>query len=76
MKVSVHVVGNVDVGRSPAELPGVRGQHEDVEPGLPSPVDKGKCDLVVVTHVQLKESRTLRAPTIWALIYIVRHNER
>lgn len=37
---NIHVVGNVDVSRPPAKLPGVDGQHTHVEPALPCTLEQ------------------------------------
>lgn len=67
----VHVVGDADVCRAPAELPGVGGQHEDVVAGLPRSVKQRKGDFVVVTHVQLEEPRTPCVASIGTLSDVV-----
>lgn len=53
-----HVVGDVDIRRTPAELPGVGSEHEDVEAGLPGPVQQRQSlQSMVVSMVDMSNGR-------------------
>ena len=41
-RIVEHVVRKGNIGRTPAQLPGIGGQHQDVKPGLPGAVKKGQ----------------------------------
>ena len=42
VRVVEDIVGDVDIGRTPAQLPGIGGQHKDVKSGLPGAIEEGQ----------------------------------
>jgi len=55
----LRVVGGLDILMAPSQLPCIQRENQHVESAVPSPIQKGKREFVVMRHVKLEEARTV-----------------